>query len=369
MATSNDLISIEASHNLYVQRLAAQYGNDALPYIESMQEQITARVNREVGKNLTANRRDKLLKDIDTIVNTELRSYTRDLSKNDADFGKYEADWQGKTLGSMHSIEPVVIGKQVINQTAKNTLIKLGDGSYTSYNQMLSNYTATNAQQITNIVAQGFSTGMTTREIANQVLDDVDNRVVKTKRDAKFIARTGTNHYANQARRTYFSEEPVVIGTRRIATLDSATSGYCRGIDNTVVLKDDPDYATAFAPFHPNCRTANAPEIDDVIAGPIEGDRPENFRDAESGLLDPGTTSSKKIYYESFKSLDAASQDAILGPSLGRAFRKGIKDGTLTPQSFAKLTIDEKNLIPLTLTEMKSKDTALAKILKEQDNG
>jgi hypothetical protein len=94
------------------------------------------------------------------------------------------------------------------------------------------------------------------------------------------------------------------------------------------------------------------------------GERPENFRDAETGLLEPGTTSSKKIYYEAFKGLDAKSQDAVLGVTLGKAFRKGIKEGSLTPESFAKLTIDEKSLKPLTLRELEAKDNELSRLIK-----
>jgi hypothetical protein len=666
MAINSELVAIEATHNLYIQRLAAQYGNEALPFIESMQERITNRINREVGKNLTPNRRQKLLSDIDEIVNEELKGWTGTLRVNNADLGKYEADFQGKTVASMYpAAEAATVAKSVVKSEANNTLIKLGDDSYTSYNQMLSNYTRQNAEQINNIVAQGFVSGQTTRDIANQVLSEVDNRIVKTKKQAKAVARTGTNHYANVARKVYFDNEPIVIGTRRIATLDSATSqfcfagetsflpigdltsiyrakysgeiitldfstgdklagtpnhpiltqygwtplgeidpskhivytvernifgfmskknvnapttfsklfdslskspvvdvkstdstavdfygdgvrmngkinilspkghlwsdfksvigehivdnlfgfghgcsslsgegnlfnrglvwlpsikaskltarivellknpglrsskfsfnftrsksivkhldslfsmlnnkvvalstlpsahessilkklsdgrscdiilssdgcgartftvkpvnivsmssefrdchvytsscgqGYymagsaivknCRSIDNTVVLKTDPNYRSAFSPFHPNCRTANIPELDSRYTHEDEGgERPENFRDAESGYLMPDTTSSKKIFYEAFRSLDAATQDQQLGPTLGRAFRKGLRDGTITPESFAKMTVDEKNLRPLTLKEMEKKDNALGRILREQ---
>jgi SPP1 gp7 family putative phage head morphogenesis protein len=366
LAINEELTAIEAQHGVYIQRLAAQFGNESKPFIDSMSERITDRINREVGKNLTPNRRKKLLSDINDIVNEELKGYTDSLAKNDADLGKYEADFQAKTLTSLYeSTEAVAISKSVINSNAKNTLIKLGDDSYTGYTQMLNNYVRQNREQINNIVEQGFVSGTTTREIANQVLTEVDNRVVKTRKQAMNIARTGTNHYANSARETYFSEEPIIIGTRRIATLDSRTSQYCRGIDNTVVLKTDPNYRKAFAPFHPNCRTANIPEVDARYKHEDDGgERPENFRNVDSGLLEPGVTDSKKTYYEAIKGLDAASQDAILGPTLGRAFRKGIKEGSITPDSFARMTIDEKNLRPLTLTEMQKKDNELGRIIR-----
>ena len=368
MAQQNDeLVAIQAEHSRYIQRLAAGLGNDSDPYIDSMSDRITARINREVGKNLTPLRRENLLKDINTIVSEELTSYTKELSKGDLDVGVYEAKFQADAIAKVFpTVEATAtVSRSVIKTQANNTLIKLGEGSYTSYNQMLKQYTANNAEQITNIVAQGFVGGQTTREITNQVLAEVDNRIVKTRKQARGIARTGTTHYANQARRAYFEEEDVVIGTQNISVMDSLTSGFCRSIDLRITLKTDPNYSKAFAPFHNFCRGSNSPVVDARYRSDDEsGERPENFRDADSGLLEPGTTSSKKIYYEAFKGLDAKSQDLVLGPTLGKAFRKGIKEGTLTPESFAKLTIDEKNLKPLTLRELEAKDNELSRLIK-----
>ena len=372
MALNEELIAIEASHNLYIQRLAVQYGNEAVPFIDAMKEDISTRINKEVGKNLTPLRREKLLKDIDAIVKESLNSYIVTLMANNSDLGIYEAAYQAKTLAELYPAitETAAVTKSVINTTAKNSLISIGEGTYTSYNQMLSNFVNSNAEQIDNIVANGFVSGMTTRDIAAQVMSEVDNRVAKTRKQALGVARTGTNHYANQARKAYFDEDPVIIGTRRLATLDSSTSDYCRSIDNTVVMIDDPKYKNAFSPFHYNCRTVNTPEVDSKYDYDDSAERrPENFRNAETGLLDPKQTSSKKIYYESMKSLDAKSQDAILGVTLGKAFREGLRSGKLTPESFARLTIDKGMQRGLTLKEMIQKDNALSRILIAQNKG
>ena len=368
MAQQNDeLVAIQAEHSRYIQRLAAGLGNDAIPYIDSMSEQITARINREIGKNLTPLRREKLLEDINAIVTSELTDYTKELAKGDLDVGVYEAEFQAKTIAQIYpTVESTAtVSRSVIKTAANNTLIQLGEGSYTSYNQMLKQYTSANAEQITNIVANGFVGGKTTREIANQVLAEVDNRIVKTKKQAKGIARTGTTHYSNQARRAYFDEEPVVIGTQNISVMDSVTSQWCRSIDLRITLKTDPAYRTAFAPFHNFCRGANSPVVDARYAHDDEsGQRPENFRDAKSGYLDPKTTSSKKNYYDAFKDLDKSSQELVLGPTLTAAFRKGIREGSLTPESFAKMMVDEKNMKPLTIAEMQKKDNKLGRLIR-----
>lgn len=365
MALNEQLISINASHSIYVNRLAAGLGNDAIPFVDKVNAAIEARLAREVGKNLTPMRREKLLKDIHAITADNLKEYTKGLAVENKEFGGYESGFQAKSVnGLLVNAETVAATTATVNKAAKNTLIQLGEGSYTTYNEMLSKYWKDNATQVTNIVANGFQSGMTTREIANGVMSEVDVRLGKSKKQAMSLARTGTNHYANQARKEYFEENEVIIGTRRIATLDSATSGICRGIDQTVVLKSDSAYRGAFAPFHPNCRTANVPEINGKYAqDDDDGDRASNFR--VDGDLDPKPTNSKNIYYDELRKLDAGDQDAVLGVALGKGFRKMLKDGG-TPAEFAKLTIDPKLNKAYTLDQLKKGDDVLARILKEQ---
>lgn len=63
--------------------------------------------------------------------------------------------------------------------------------------------------------------------------------------------------------------------------------------------------------------------------------------------------------------LSASDQNEILGPTLGKAFRKGLNDGTLTPDEFAKMTVD--NLYqPLSIAEMSRRNNALGSILRAQ---
>ncbi len=49
---SDSLIAIEASHNIYLQRLATQYGNEILPHIDLIKERIAVRLEKESGKKI-----------------------------------------------------------------------------------------------------------------------------------------------------------------------------------------------------------------------------------------------------------------------------------------------------------------------------
>ncbi len=76
--------------------------------------------------------------------------------------------------------------------------------------------------------------------------------------------------------------------------------------------------------------------------------------------------SSKEYYYDAMSKLSASDQNEILGPTLGKAFRKGLNDGTLTPDEFAKLTVDSL-FQPLTVAQMSERNNALGRILRQQN--
>ena len=74
----------------------------------------------------------------------------------------------------------------------------------------------------------------------------------------------------------------------------------------------------------------------------------------------PGFFDANQTYYEALKKLSASDQDAILGPTLGKAFRK-----LDNPSDFAKFTIDSLGQ-PLTIKQMKERDNALSRILNKR---
>ena len=59
--------------------------------------------------------------------------------------------------------------------------------------------------------------------------------------------------------------------------------------------------------------------------------------------------------------LNARDQDNILGPTLGKAFRK-----MDNPAQFAKATLDEQ-FNPLTIKQLKQKNNELGRILRAQN--
>ena len=150
-----------------------------------------------------------------------------------------------------------------------------------------------------------------------------------------------------------------MVGYEFVAVLDSRTSQQCRSLDGTTYKKGDPKLAAITPPLHPNCRSRLVYEV----SPEYQTDDEEKMRSSAfrvDGKLDPKPVKSGEKYYDYMARLSAKDQDLILGPTLGKAFRK-MDD----PDKFARLTIDSLGN-PLTITELKQRDNELSRILKKQ---
>ncbi len=150
-----------------------------------------------------------------------------------------------------------------------------------------------------------------------------------------------------------------------MVTVTEIVEYHYKGYVYNLAVKDDETYVAEGVVVH-NCRSALSYDVNDRYK--LDEDstkRASSFR--VDGLQNPKPVSSKGIYYQKIIDLDmsAFDMDQILGATLGKAFRKGLKDGTLTPESFAKLTVDSLYQ-PLTLKQMSERNNALGEILRKQ---
>jgi len=250
-----------------------------------------------------------------------------------------------------------------VRQIAVATPIKLGENRYTTYGRFVSHYWQDNSEKINGVVVNAFNQGLTNQETAQQIVREIsldydDAALSQAKRAAKTLARTGTNHMANSARRaTAEDNDDVITGWLYVATLDGRTSQECRSLDGTTYKLNESNIP--FPPQHPNCRSSMTYEIDARYSyDDGSSERPSNF--TVDGKRDTKRINSKKTYYSELSKLSATDQNAVLGPTLGKAFRK------MNPDDFAKQTIDSLNN-PMTITEMKARDNELGRILRKQD--
>ncbi|MCK5644138.1 MAG: minor capsid protein, partial [Gammaproteobacteria bacterium] len=300
-----------------------------------------------------------------------LQDYTSQLKVENRALGAYEAEFAATTLNGVVDNEDFnssIPSAAAVNAVATITPIKSGENSYTAYSSMMSNYWQKWTNEIDGIVQAGFLEGSTIPEITNAITSQMDlsksgttkSVLDRSRRAAKSLAITGTNHYANASRIAFVSEnDDILKGYRFLAVNDSRTSRTCARLDQTVWPANSPKLSSVTPPLHPNCRSALTFEVDDRFKlDTTDTNKASSFE--VDGKRDPKQVSSDSIYYDNLKKLSASDQDAAIGPSLGKALRK------MNASEFAKQTGDSMNN-PLTIKQMKQKNNELGRILRAQN--
>jgi len=365
------LTTVYSAHTVWLQRIGATQGNAVIPYLTLIEEDVQRIFNVYRDRPKTAANQAAIQKSIDEASRGHLQDYINELKKSNREIGTNEAEFAATTLDKIvinDDFESVVPSAAQVNAIAVATPIQLSESSYTTYNSMMSNYWRKWTDEIDSLVQNGFVNGQTIDEIANNVFSQMrleksttsKNVLNRAHRSAKSVAITGVNHYANTARIEFVDQNDNVLkGYRLIAVIDSRTSQKCRGLDQKFIPKNSPKLSSFTPPLHINCRTALVYEVDERFKlDDKDTKRASSFE--VDGRRDPKPVSSEGIYYDKMKSLKASDQDNILGPSLGKAFRK-----MNNPSEFADATIDSLGN-PLTIAEMKKKDNELGRILRSQ---
>ena len=357
-----------AAHTAFLQRVGTTLGRDVVPYLTLIEEDVQRIFNKYRDRKKTPHNHKAISDAISLATKTHLKAYIVELRAEHKTIGGVEASFASDTLSNAlinDELEPVAPSATQVYALAKVSPIKHGGTSNVTYDIMLSNYWRQWSAEVDGIVAAGFVSGTNTDEIAKSVFSQLrlekstTSKTVFSRavRSAKAVAITGANHMANQARIAFGQEnDDLITGYRLISVVDSRTSKQCRSLDLTFIPKNSPKLTP---PLHRNCRTALVYEVDKRYS--IDDDdstRASSF--SVDGKKDPKPIKSEDIYYKSMGKLKAADQDAILGKTLGKAFRK-----LDSPAEFANATIDGFGR-PLRIADMIKKDNALGKILRAQ---
>ena len=365
---SEELTTIYSQHTIYLQRLAASLGGESVKYLTAIEDGVVDILNKyRKRKNITLKLQADIQKQIHELSQEQLKLYVVEVKQSNRELGVYEGEFAANTANKLFDFESDVNapGARAIQQVAILTPIKLGTDSFASYNNVMSKYWRSWTAEIDGVVMAGFNAGGTIQEISANIMTQfqLEGSASKTvlsraRRSAKQLATTGTNHYANTARIAFVDENDEQIkGYRFLAVQDSRTSTQCRSADQRVFAKDDSKLSQFTPPLHPNCRSALTYEVDDKYQ--LGGDTKRASSFEVDGKRDPKRISSDNIYYENLEKLKAGDQDAVLGRTMGKAFRK-LDD----PQKFAKLTVDSMGN-PLTIKDLKKRDNELSRILTD----
>lgn len=372
------LTTIAAQQTADLQRVANQIGAGIVPYIKRIEAGIFDILSRYEDKNITQARRERIISDISELTNFEFSEYNKHFDSQMKLISAEEVSAGVMALDTAieSDVEINKPLKSVVNTAVISTPIQQGDKSWTTYKGAQGAFKSQFVGEIDSAVLVALQGATTGKEVADAIYAQIHytgrkaskSVLDRSRRSANSLAATLTNHTANVAR-VQFGEanKKLIKGYVFVAVIDSQTSQTCRAGDQTTMQADNPKFAAWAPPRHRGCRSSITYDVDERYKlDESDSKRQQSF--TVDGSRDPKQVSSKGIYYDKMLTLSAADQDYIMGPTLGKAFRAGIRDGTLTPESFARLTID--NLYqPLTIEKMREKNNRLGEILRKQAKG
>lgn len=339
------------SHQIWLQQNASHEVNELAPFIQQMRDEVKKKVRAFGDDSRTRQNLEKLLKDLNAILSGITGDWETKLTEDLQALAKYESDWVAKTLQVAVKTELVTPSPEQVWSAIKFNPLDL-DHKPADFIALMSGWGATEVNRLVMGVKAGFVQGLTTRQIAHNVVG-AGGLADISQRNAATVVRTALNHVSTEAREMVYKKNSDIVKKYEIvATLDSRTSTICRYYDGQKYeVGEGP-----LPPFHPNCRTTTAPvlssEFDFLDAGAKRA-----ARGADGGeQVNANTT-----YYEFLKQQPAWFQDKALGPVRGSIFR----NAGMTTEEFRKASVDGFGR-PLTLKEMAETDKRVAEYLEDK---
>jgi SPP1 gp7 family putative phage head morphogenesis protein len=212
---------------------------------------------------------------------------------------------------------------------------------------LVKGFTDSEITKVQGIVRSGFFEGQTTSQMVQRIRGTKaanfnDGIMATTRRSARLIAKTATNHFATAAKdMTYNANEDVLEGVEWSSTLDSRTSNVCQLRDGQMYPVD----SGPRPPAHPGCRSTIIPKV-----------KPEFslFRGNETRAAvgpEGAKTTQAGTYYGWMRTQPAGFQNEVLGTTKGKLFRSAGLDN----KEFRRLVSNNFDE-PLTLAEMRLKE-------------
>lgn len=340
-------IENETRHAIFVNRFAGGLHREFTPFLNELKKEISFKLNNDPTP--TSQRKlNALIRQVASIQRDIYTQYTDDLNGQLDMFIEMEADFEVDNLSDV--IEDDIVLKtpspeQLIVAARSNPLVFPDSNNTVLLKPFIDNWTKSEINRVSSIIRTGYAMGETNQQIAQRIAGKGGTLSKKTKTNNAAIVRTSVNHLSTQAKQMVFDKnDDIVIGYEWVSTLDGRTSDQCKSLSGEIFLNKKRGFKPK-PPIHVNCRSTTSPVLSS------EYDLDESKGDINS----TGSSGKKKVsanttYYSFLKKQSKAFQDETLGTTKAKLFR----DGGMTADQFAKLTVDEKYR-PLTLDELKRK--------------
>jgi len=247
MSSNDYLIDVFNRHSVYIQRLGTSEAKRVEKYINKAISDVREKLALASTEYQTT-RYFQVIRGLEKQLEQIYTEMAEDISINLDRFAIYESDFTAKALqGAIAGNVSVTLpDTQVIVQAALNKPIKLKSKQH-NIQDLIREYTKKKQKQIIDEINLGLSMGETIQQL-NTRITGVENM---SKRQARTLTRTLTNHVMTEARNTtYEANADILEGFRVIATLDSKTSLICGAKDQQVY-----DWSAPKPPFHFSCRS------------------------------------------------------------------------------------------------------------------
>lgn len=369
------LIQQASRHGVYVQSFAGHLANLFDPYLKRLVSELVIIMNN--GPETTQNTRL-----INRIVNEWRRaslsvygSYNDDVLFAELEpFSISESEWELKSLKSVVKAPGLSLAapaaQQVWAGVLSTPLIFPDSKGVKLLEPFIKDWELGQINKVSDIIRTGYITGRTNQQIVKDIVDQNngilgDKKKGGTRASIKTMVRTATNSVSNVAReQTRKANDDIVIGYEIIATLDSRTTDYCKGVDGTKVFYEgliiwgstgrrEKTSFRPMPPFHPACRDSTTSILDPIF----DVDDTGQTR-ASKGVSGGKQVDAETTYYGFLK------EQGRQGPK-GRAYVQDVMgiergnlliDGGLSGKEFAKLTLDDV-FKPITLKELRKKES------------
>ena len=363
---SDTLFEVEASHAIYVNRLASKQVNDLnhfwLSYLSAMQSAL-----ENYAPDMRKSELNRLIAEINEVITFNMSDMQEQLFIDLQEFGEYETQFQAKAISAAAGQSLALPATEQVIAAAIANPINMGKAGAVSLKPWLANITNRQKQFIEGEIKLGYANGVPTHQIIQSIVGTKsagyeDGAIDLSRKATTSLVRTAVNHYATTARHAvYEKNKRVVIGYRIIATLDSRTSKACRGRDGQEIIYSETKQRPK-PPFHISCRTATSP----IVKGRprnLTGERASRGGVMEDGKLkgDPKPISSATDYYEFLAKQPAEFIDNVLGKTIGKAFR----NSGVSPADFQKMALKRINK-PMTIKEVMKYDKRLHNYIESQ---
>lgn len=301
-------------HQVYVQRFGSGLAGKAAKFVRKAIKRAKEAVNEGLSQYATA-RYNRQIETLRSDLSAIYGEMSQQQKLNLGEFAQYEFTFNSKLLGqivkaSVRLAEPSaeMIAAAVLADPLE---LAVGKGRQViDITGALAQFGSKKTADILSEIAIGSSLGETQKQIDRRLT----SLGVSHEEQVGSLVRTMTNHVASSARsETMKSNDDILEGKKRVATLDGRTTPLCRSLDGKTVPLD-----AISPPFHWGCRTSEVP----VLKVEYRREIPGSTRPAV-GPNGIEQVSSKTTYGEWLARQPAAFQKEVLGPARYKLFSKG----------------------------------------------